>query len=54
MVDVIAANTDAQQAVVVAAGARIVTIPDLPDERAGPGPDGALVLIDVDARRRRP
>ena len=50
VVDVIAANTDAQQAVVVAAGARIVTIPDLPDERAGPGPDGALVLIDVDAQ----
>jgi pilus assembly protein CpaB len=48
VVDVIAANTDAQQAVVVAAGARVVTIPDLPDERAGPGPDGALVLIDVD------
>jgi pilus assembly protein CpaB len=50
VVDVIAANTGAQQAVVVAAGARIVTIPDLPDERAGPGPDGALVLIDVDAQ----
>lgn len=50
VVDVVAANTDAQQAVVVAAGARVVTIPDLPDERAGPGPDGALVLIDVDAQ----
>jgi Flp pilus assembly protein CpaB len=50
VVDVIAANTQAEQAVVVAAGARVVTIPDLPDDRAGPGPDGALVLIDVDAQ----
>jgi pilus assembly protein CpaB len=50
VVDVIAANTDAQQAVIVAAGARVVTIPDLPDDRAGPGSDGALILIDVDAQ----
>ena len=50
VVDVIAADTDAQEAVIVAAGARVVTIPDLPDDRAGPGPDGALILIDVDAQ----
>jgi pilus assembly protein CpaB len=50
VVDVIAAYTQAEQAVVVAAGARVVTIPDLPDDRAGPSPDGALVLIDVDAQ----
>jgi pilus assembly protein CpaB len=50
VVDVIAANTQAEQAVVVAAGARVVTSPDLPDDRAGPSPDGALVLIDVDAQ----
>jgi pilus assembly protein CpaB len=50
VVDVIAAGTQTEQAVVVAAGARVVTIPDLPDERAGPGPDGALVLIEVDAQ----
>ena len=50
VVDVIAADTQAERAVVVAAGARVVTIPDLPDDRAGPGPDGALVLIDVDAQ----
>ena len=50
VVDVIAADTQAEQAVVVAAGARVVTIPELPDERAGPGLDGALVLIDVDAQ----
>jgi pilus assembly protein CpaB len=50
VVDVIAANTQAEQAVVVAAGARVVTIPDLPDDRAGPSPDGALVLIDVAAQ----
>jgi Flp pilus assembly protein CpaB len=48
VVDVMAADTQADQAVVVAAGARVVTIPDLPDDRAGPGPDGALVLIEVD------
>jgi Flp pilus assembly protein CpaB len=48
VVDVIAADTQAEQAVVVAAGARVVTIPEPPDEGPGPGPDGALVLIDVD------
>lgn len=50
VVDVIAADPHAEQAVVVAAGARVVTIPELPDDRAGPGPEGALVLIDVDAQ----
>jgi Flp pilus assembly protein CpaB len=50
VVDVIAADTQAEQAVVVAAGARVVTIPELPDEQAGGSLDGALVLIDVDAQ----
>jgi Flp pilus assembly protein CpaB len=50
VVDVIAADAQAEQAAVVAAGARVVTIPELPDERASPGPEGALVLIDVDAQ----
>ncbi len=50
VVDVIAADAQAEQAAVVAAGARVVTIPELPDDRVGPGPDGALVLIDVDAQ----
>ena len=27
-----------------------MTIPELPDELAGPGPEGALVLIDVDTQ----
>jgi flagella basal body P-ring formation protein FlgA len=49
VVDVIAADAH-EQAAVVAAGARVVTIPELPDERASPGPEGALVLIDVDAQ----
>jgi Flp pilus assembly protein CpaB len=50
MVDVVAADTDGEQpAVVIAAGARVVTVPELPDDRAGPGPDGGLVLIDVDS-----
>jgi Flp pilus assembly protein CpaB len=50
VVDVIAADSQAGQAVVVAAAARVITVPELPDERAGPGLDGTLVLIDVDAQ----
>jgi pilus assembly protein CpaB len=50
LVDVIAADPQAGQAAVVAARARVITIPTVPDERVGPGPEGALVLIDVDAR----
>ena len=50
LVDVIAADAQAGQAAVVAAGARVVTIPQVPDDRVRPGPEGALVLIDVDAR----
>ena len=49
LVDVIAADPQAGQAAVVATGARVITIPAMPDERVGPGPEGALVLIDVDA-----
>jgi pilus assembly protein CpaB len=49
LVDVIAADGQAAQATVVAAGARVVTIPQAPEERTGSGPEGALVLIDVDA-----
>ena len=49
LVDVIAADARAGQAAVVAAGARVVTVPQVPDEDVGPGSDGALVLIDVDA-----
>ena len=50
VVDVIAADAQSEQAAVVAAAARVVTIPELPDDRAGPGPEGALVLIDVDSQ----
>jgi pilus assembly protein CpaB len=49
LIDVIAADAQAGQATVVAAGARVVTIPQVPDEGVGAGPEGALVLIDVDA-----
>jgi pilus assembly protein CpaB len=49
LVDVIAADEQAGQAAVVAAGARVLTIPQVPDEGVGPAPEGALVLIDVDA-----
>jgi hypothetical protein len=36
--------------VVVAASARVVTVPAMSEDRTGPGPDGALVLIDVDGQ----
>jgi pilus assembly protein CpaB len=50
VVDVIAAGAQSEQAAVVAAGARVVTIPKLPDDRASPGSEGALVLLDVDSQ----
>lgn len=50
VVDVVAADSQGEQpAMVIAAGARVVTVPELPDDRAGPGPEGGLVLIDVDS-----
>lgn len=48
VVDVVAADSEAEQAAVIAASARVVTVPEVPDNRAGPGSDGALVLLDVD------
>jgi pilus assembly protein CpaB len=51
VVDIVTADPDAQPgATVVAAGARVVTVPQLPDDQAGPGPEGGLVLIDVDSQ----
>jgi len=50
VVDVVAADAEAEQAVVIAARARVVTVPEVPDDRAGPAPEGALVLVDVDAQ----
>jgi Flp pilus assembly protein CpaB len=50
MLDVIAADTDGEQGAVVAANARVVTVPQAPDDRMGAGSDGALVLIDVDSQ----
>ena len=50
VVDVVAADADGEQpAVAIAAGARVITVPEVPGDRAGPGPDGGLVLIDVDS-----
>ena len=49
VVDILAANSETEQAAVVAASARVVTVP-ASEDRTGPGPDGALVLIDVDGQ----
>jgi hypothetical protein len=50
VVDVLAANPETEQAAVVAARARVVTVPAMPGDRTAPGPDGALVLLDVDGQ----
>jgi pilus assembly protein CpaB len=51
LVDIVAADSQAEQgARVVAAGARVVTVPQAPDDGAGPSPEGGLVLIDVDSQ----
>jgi SAF domain-containing protein len=50
VVDIVAADSAAEQAAVIAASARVVTVPEVPDDRAGPAPEGALVLVDVDAQ----
>jgi pilus assembly protein CpaB len=50
VVDVVAANPEGDvPATVVASNVRVVTVPEAPNDRAGPGPDGGLVLIDVDS-----
>jgi len=50
VVDVLAATSETEQAAVVAARARVVMVPAMPEDRTAPGPDGALVLIDVDGQ----
>jgi pilus assembly protein CpaB len=51
VVDVVATDSQAEQgATVVAAGARVVTVPQVPDDQAGPAPEGGLVLIEVDSQ----
>ncbi|HEU4907982.1 MAG TPA: SAF domain-containing protein [Propionibacteriaceae bacterium] len=51
VVDVVAADPDAAEpATVVASNVRVVTVPEAPNDRAGPAQDGGLVLIDVDSR----
>jgi pilus assembly protein CpaB len=46
----VVADVEAKQAAVVAANVRVVTIPEVPGDRASPGPDGALVLVDVEGQ----
>jgi len=51
VVDVVAADPEGgEPATVVASNVRVVTVPEAPNDRAGSGPDGGLVLIDVDGR----
>ena len=51
VVDVVAADPEAgEPATIVASNVRVVTVPEAPNDRAGPSPDGGLVLIDVDSR----
>ena len=50
VVDVVAVDVEAKQAAVVAANVRVVTVPAVPGDRASPGPDGALVLVDVEGQ----
>jgi pilus assembly protein CpaB len=49
VVDVLAADPDAEQAFVAGRGVRVVTVPAPADPDAGPDPAGALVLVEVDA-----
>jgi pilus assembly protein CpaB len=51
VVDIVAADSQGEQgATVLAAGVRVVTVPQAPDDGVGPSPEGGLVLIDVDSR----
>jgi pilus assembly protein CpaB len=50
VIDVVAADSQAEQAAVIATSVRVVTVPQVADDSGGPGPSGALVLIDVDSQ----
>jgi Flp pilus assembly protein CpaB len=51
VVDVVAADPEGgEPATVVASNVRVVTVPEAPNDRAGPDQDGGLVLIEVDSR----
>ncbi|HET6759362.1 MAG TPA: SAF domain-containing protein [Propionibacteriaceae bacterium] len=51
VVDVVAADPEGgEPATVVASNVRVVTVPEAPNDRADPDPDGGLVLIEVDSR----
>ncbi|HLL62854.1 MAG TPA: SAF domain-containing protein [Propionibacteriaceae bacterium] len=53
MVDVLAADPEAEQAFVAGRGVRVVTVPATADPDAGPDPAGALVLVEVDPETAR-
>ena len=50
LIDVIAADPEGGEANVVATGATVVTVPTAPSEEGTRTSDGALVLLEVDAR----
>lgn len=53
VVDVLAADPQAEQAFVAGRGVRVVTVPSPLDPAAGADPAGALVLVDVEAETAR-
>ena len=53
VVDVLAADAQAEQAYVAGREVRVVTVPQPPDSAAGADPAGALVLVEVDQETAR-
>ena len=53
VVDVLAADPQAEQAFVAGRGVRVVTVPAPADPDAGADPAGALVLVEVDSETAR-
>jgi pilus assembly protein CpaB len=53
LVDVLAADPEAEQAFVAGRGVRVVTVPAPADPGSGPDPAGALVLVEVDPETAR-
>ena len=53
VVDVLAADPQAEQAFVAGRGVRVVTVPAMADPAAGADPAGALVLVEVDSETAR-
>ena len=53
VVDVLAADPQAEQAFVAGRGVRVVTVPSVADADTGADPAGALVLVEVDPETAR-